>query len=390
MELICFSRWPSLFLFIFQSSNPQTIITTNHTITQTGKLLGIGNPLLDICVTDVDQDFLDKYEVQLDNQILADPVKHADLYNDMVKLYGDKVQYIAGGATQNSCRVAQWMLTANNMPDTVAYMGCVGPDDAYANVLAECCQKDGLLTHYMKAPTGTPTGTCAAIIQGGERALIANLGAANHFLPSHLDDPVSKEIIDSAEIYYSAGFFITASAESLLQMAQKYHEQGKTVCINLSAPFICEFFAEPLNQAITLADYVFGNENEAVAFAQKNGLDAKDIPAIALAIATLPLPADAASSKKPKTRTCIITQGCEPTVVATSDGTVTQFPVDLVAKSDIVDTNGAGDAFVGGFLSVLVQGGTVDEAIHAGHWAARYMIQTSGTTLNGPCEYQKK
>jgi adenosine kinase len=332
----------------------------------------------------VEQEFLDKYDVQLDNQILADPVKHADLYHDMITTYGDKVQYIAGGATQNSCRVAQWMLTAAGQPNTVAYMGCIGQDDTYGKLLAECCEKDGLLTHYMKEPTGNvPTGTCAALIKGGERALIANLAAANCFLPSHLDDPISQEIITSAEIYYSAGFFITASAESLLRMAGLYHTAGKTVCLNLSAPFICQFFAEPMASAILLADYVFGNENEAAAYAKQNGLpDDKDMPAIALAIASL----NCTSQKGP--RTCIITQGCDPTIVA-CNGTVTEYPVEMIAKEDLVDTNGAGDAFVGGFLSVLVQGGNIEAAIHAGHWAARYMIQTSGTTLHGPCEYNQ-
>jgi adenosine kinase len=87
-------------------------------------------------------------------------------------------------------------------------------------------------------------------------------------------------------------------------------------------------------------------------------------------------------------RTCVITQGSDPTIVA-SNGTVTEYPVELIAEEDIVDTNGAGDAFVGGFLSQLVQGGTIEDAVEAGHWAARYIIQTSSTTLNGPCEYKK-
>lgn len=351
--------------------------TISNKITQhSGKLLGIGNPLLDICA-EVEQDLLDKYEVQLDNQILAED-KHQPLYKELIDNY--KVQYIAGGATQNSCRVAQWMLTAKGKPGMVGYMGCVGQDDVYGKQLEECCKVDGVATSYMKDPSGAPTGTCAALIKGGERALIANLAAANNFKPSHLEDAKSQELISSAEIYYSAGFFITASAESLLKMAEDYNKAGKTVCLNLSAPFICEFFAEPLAKALAFADYVFGNENEAAAYAKKNGLPEDDIHAIALAIASL-------ESKGPKPRTCIITQGSDSTVVA-CDGKVTEYAVEKLAKEDLVDTNGAGDAFVGGFLAQLVLGESVEAAVKAGHWAARYMIQTSGTTLNGPCEYK--
>lgn len=32
-------------------------------------------------------------------------------------------------------------------------------------------------------------------------------------------------------------------------------------------------------------------------------------------------------------------------------GKATEYPCDVIAKSDIVDQNGAGDAFVGGFLA---------------------------------------
>ena len=38
-----------------------------------------------------------------------------------------KVDYIAGGATQNSIRVAQWIL---GKPNVTSYMGCVGADDS--------------------------------------------------------------------------------------------------------------------------------------------------------------------------------------------------------------------------------------------------------------------
>ena len=43
---------------------------------------------------------------QLDSAILAEE-KHLPLYKELVDSY--KVQYIAGGATQNAIRVAQWM-----------------------------------------------------------------------------------------------------------------------------------------------------------------------------------------------------------------------------------------------------------------------------------------
>merc|ERR1711865_628521 len=71
-----------------------------------GVLLGMGNPLLDISAV-VDQKFLDKWDLKMNNAILAEP-KHVEMYKELVDKF--QVEYVAGGATQNSIRVAQWML----------------------------------------------------------------------------------------------------------------------------------------------------------------------------------------------------------------------------------------------------------------------------------------
>ncbi|GKY92973.1 hypothetical protein MPSEU_000265900 [Mayamaea pseudoterrestris] len=341
-----------------------------------GILMGMGNPLLDISAN-VDQALLDKYELKLDTAILAED-KHQPLYQELVTKYSDTVQYIAGGATQNSMRVAQWMLQTNQMSNMVAFLGCVGKDD-YGNKLEQCATKDGVTVHYMKDESA-PTGTCAALIVGGERALVANLAAANNFQQSHLETPKAKEIVQSAQFYYCAGFFLTVSVESLVLVAEHAVANKKTFCLNLSAPFIVDFFGDQLATALEYADYLFGNESEAAAYGKKNGLG-EDLKEIALAICKLPKKDDT------RPRTVVFTQGSKSTLVA-CDGKVNEYAVEPLAEDKLVDTNGAGDAFVGGFLSQLVQGKDIEAAVNAGHWAARYIIQTSGTTLSDECTFQ--
>lgn len=334
--------------------------------------MGMGNPLLDISAH-VGQDILDKYELKLDSAILAEE-KHMPLYQELVDKYD--VQFIAGGATQNTIRVAQWML--KDKKGQTAFMGCVGPDDKYGKQLEKCASDDGVLVHYMKDPS-TPTGTCAALIVGGERSLCANLAAANNFKDTHLETEKAKEIIDSAEIYYSAGFFLTVSVPSLVKVAESFLAKNKIVALNLSAPFIVEFFAEQLSTALEYADYVFGNESEAAAYGKKNGIG-EDLSKVAMAIAALP------KKNTSRPRTVVFTQGAKSTIVV-SDGKVTEYSVEELPKEKLVDTNGAGDSFVGGFLAELVEGKDVAACVKAGHWAARYIIQTDGTTLTGACEY---
>jgi len=129
----------------------------------------MGNPLLDISAV-VTQEFLDKYGVELNNAVLAEE-KHTPMYADMVAQY--PVEYIAGGATQNSIRVAQWML---QVPFATAYMGCIGKD-AFGEELKKAALADQVRAHYM-IDEATPTGTCGVLVKDGERSLVAALNAA--------------------------------------------------------------------------------------------------------------------------------------------------------------------------------------------------------------------
>ena len=90
-------------------------------------------------------------------------------------------------------------------------------------------------------------------------------------------------------------------------------------------------------------------KDEATTFAGAFNLGTTDVKKIALAISMLP------KENGSKGRTVIITQGSDP-VVCAENGAVVEFPAEKLPASKIVDTNGAGDAFVGGFLAQYVLG----------------------------------
>lgn len=331
----------------------------------TGALLGMGNPLLDISAN-VTPELLEKYDLKLNNAILCEE-KHTPIYNELISGY--PVEYIAGGATQNSIRVAQWMLQT---PGATSYIGCVGKD-AYGKQLADCAKADGVNACYLEDEK-EPTGTCAVLIHEKERSMVANLAAANAYKKEHFDSEAIKSVWSAAKIVYSAGFFLTVSPETVHAMGAHCAETGKIMSVNLAAPFITQFFAEPLLKAISYCDYVFGNESEAAAFGETQKYEDKSVRGVALRIAAL------AKVNGSTGRTVVITQGCDPTVVV-RDGVVTEYPVPKVDAAEIVDVNGAGDAFVGGFLAGLVKGDDIATCVKAGNYAASVIIKVSGTKL---------
>lgn len=183
------------------------------------------------------------------------------------------------------------------------------------------------------------------------------------------------------QIIYSAGFFLTVSPDSAVSLGRHAAATGKYFATNLSAPFLCSVFKEAQHKVLPYADMVFGNESEAAAYAEANGLSSSDPETVALAIAALP------KASGTRARLVIITQGSKPTVVA-CNGKITTYPVPAVPDSEIVDLNGAGDAFCGGFLAGMCKGASIEQAVDAGHWAAGQVIRLSGATLPATCEFK--
>lgn len=342
-------------------------------MTQTGILLAYGNPLLDISVQG-NEDYLNKYDLKADNAILAEE-RHKPMYKEMADIFKD-IEYVPGGATLNAVRVAQWLL---QVPNATTFFGCIAHDD-FGDILTKSAQAAGVNVKFQYTDK-EPTGTCAVVCTNKHRSLVANLAAANCFTEDHLNDPDNWAAAESAKFIYFAGFPLTVCPSAMLRLATHAATNDKVVLMNMSAPFLCSFFKEPMLKLLPYVDYMFGNEGEAAEFATANELGTTDIKEIATKIANW----DKINKSRP--RTVIITQGSDPSIVV-SGGKVKEYPVVPISADEIVDTNGAGDAFVGGFLAQLVQGRPLDECMHSGSYAACVVLRRTGCTLPERPDYK--
>ncbi|KAH9808909.1 Ribokinase-like protein [Melampsora americana] len=345
-------------------------------------LLAMGNPLLDMQVRNGEK-LLEKYGLKSNDAILAEE-KHMPIYAEVAAM---SPVYVAGGAAQNAARCAQYILPAGS----TVYLGSVGKDDL-ADQLRAANKKEGLKELY-QVVDGQPTGACAVVITGHDRSLCTQLGAAEKFAPSHLKTPEVSKAIQDAKFYYVGGFFLTHGIESTLELAEISVKENKVFTLNLSAPFIAQFFKDNVDKVMPYVDYLFGNESEAEAFAQAHNWDTTDLTVIATRIASLP-------KKLPsRPRVVIITQGAKSTIVASSS--VSPFPstapiqkndsghyfivaVSPLSDDQIVDTNGAGDAFAGGVLGALGLNKPLDSCIEIGHKLGQMCVGQVGPQLKWP------
>lgn len=339
-----------------------------------GIIFGACNPLLDISAH-VKADLLKKYDLKANSAILGED-KHLQIYDDLKTESLSEIEYIPGGSAQNALRTASWIL---KYPNAATFMGCIGRD-GNAEIMKNKAKEVGLNVAYQVNDSAS-TGTCAVLVTGNERSLVAHLGAANNFTVDHLDDPQNWSFVEKAKVHYISGFFFTVCPEAIMRIAKFSCENNRTFTINLSAPFLSQFFKDKIMDAFPYVDILFGNDDEARAFA-KNVLnsDETNTGIIASQISNLPK----ANNKK---RIVIITQGDKPVVLAIGDE-VKEIEVPKIDQEKIIDTNGAGDAFVGGFLAQYVKGESIEKCIDCGIWVSSLIIQRSGCTFPDTMDYK--
>ncbi|KAI3384161.1 hypothetical protein SNEBB_008195 [Seison nebaliae] len=342
-------------------------------------IVGIGNPLLDICISGEDaKKLLKKYNLKANDAILADD-SHLPLFEELEKR--NDVDYIAGGATQNSMRICAGVL-GKEYVGNVGFFGCVGKDTS-AKILEDIAQSAGVDVHYDRSER-SPTGKCAVLVTDNHRSLITKLDAANDFSMNHLKEDKIMSIIEHAQTFYLSGFFLTVSPETVVQIGRlAMTNKNQTMILNTSAPFICEFFVKNFRMVFPFVDILFGNEDEMGILGKtylnkkiENGqiVSEKMLEEIASELSTI----DLDKKMNIKQRTIIITRS-EKSLLTFHNNQMKWFNVP---KADnIVDTNGAGDAFVGGFLASFFLKQSFDKNIEKGIELAKIVLGEEGCVL---------
>jgi len=130
-------------------------------------------------------------------------------------------------------------------------------------------------------------------------------------------------------------------------------------------------------------DYLVANEKEGEALLKQLGIEDKDEEIALKKLSELP------KVNNNRSRVIIMTHGPDPVRIY-HEGKLKIFPVPVVTKEVIVDTNGAGDAFFGGFLAGLMLNKSLEECVSAAIFAAHHILKVSGTQYFTNCNFEWK
>ena len=256
--------------------------------------------------------------------------------------------------------------SAANCAATVARLGpevelaAVVGDDLFSEMIINNLVSHGVGISAIETTSGPSAVVMALIDPRGQRTFVSARGpAADPLLSdSYLD------ILDRAAMVHISGYSFQArgSRSTALHLLREAHRRGIPTSLDPSPLFATHY--DPLSKWLGQIDFLFPNAAEATA------------------ITGAPSPQDAATAlRRLGVGTVVVTMGADGCLLQNDDGTAL-FPA--FPNLPVVDTTGAGDGFAGGFLAVILGGGSPRQACRVGNLVAARVIAERGGHRGAP------
>ncbi|MBL8099280.1 MAG: ribokinase [Anaerolineales bacterium] len=238
---------------------------------------------------------------------------------------GEDLQIIPGGKGANQA------VAVARQGVSVSMVGRVG-NDSFASFLTDNLKKNNVDTSHV-LETDSATGTAIIVVDSsGQNSIVLSPGANGKVTPQDVDSaPDAKILLLQFEI----------PMETVLHAAKRYKSKGTKVILN-PAPA-----KEILAELLSHIDILIPNESELSLLSKKEVTDVKSAESAAKELL------------KHGIETIIVTLGKNGALLVT-DSQVTHVESYQV---DVVDTTAAGDSFIGGFASALLNNKSLEEAV---------------------------
>lgn len=79
-------------------------------------------------------------------------------------------------------------------------------------------------------------------------------------------------LVENAEFYYVESYHLTVCVPAIEALGDHAAKTNKVFIMNLSAPFLAQFFKDQMDTVAPYWDYLIGNESEALAYAESHQL----------------------------------------------------------------------------------------------------------------------
>lgn len=315
------------------------------------QVYGIGAALVDTEIQ-VEDSFLQQCNIEKGYMTLVDEERQHELM-DLLRDHLVASRRASGGSAANS-------IIAHSHLGGSAYYSCKVANDDNGEFYLNDLREAGVDACYDRSlNSGGITGKCLVMITpDAERSMNTFLGISATLSEENLN----LEALANSQWLYMEGYLVTSDTGRQAAIRAREHaaQSGVKTALSFSDPGIVEFFQDGLKEMIgERIDLVFCNEHEAKQWAKTDSLDA------------------AMDAIKAVADTFAITRGAQGALVF--DGAELHEIDALPVKA--VDTNGAGDAFAGGFLYGISNGLTYRDAGRLAAMTAGHVVSEFGPRM---------
>ena len=334
------------------------------------RIIAIGNPIVDI-LAETDKETLQRYKLIFGGTFFANE-SNMGFYDELESK--PQVTYIPGGSIQNTLRVANWCLNMeeqNKGKFSVTMLGAIGQDN-YKDKIMNALNSAGVIPLLQPIPN-ISTSRCGVGICQKERCLLPHIQASNCLTKDFVKE--HEEKIFNNDALLIEGYFLQERYDLCKYLCNMFKRAKKMIILTLSAVFMVQSHRDKIMEIAQDSDMVVGNLEEFEAFAEVQRCD------------LLTTISKAHEKLTPKERLFIVTDGANGVYVTKYDYNkkgldyfLQSFPNKL-KNEDICDLNGAGDAFLGGFLSQYMKGASLEQCCKVGNDASYIIIKNVGCTF---------
>ena len=255
--------------------------------------------------------------------------------------------HIGGNAVNESTALAAMGIDAA--------IACGLGHDVAGDLLFNALNAAGVDTSRVsRPPIDTPIANLQVSLDGSRVSVNSNATR----LEGYRVDP---SVVKGAKLVSLASLFRPplADFDVIRALIQAAKAEGAVLCADTKLPLTGDLTLEPLRDVLPLIDYIFPNEKEAAYYTGKTSL-----PDMARVLNDQGL------------RNVIIKADPEGCYVSGEGGA---YPLPAVPVENVVDTTGAGDNFVAGFIAALLKNEPLRACAEAGlQQAARAITHTGG------------
>ncbi len=314
---------------------------------------GIGSALLDFTV-EVDYSFINSLGLKKGEMLLIDAERSREIF-DLLKSM--KIHIAPGGSSANA------IAGVAMMGGRGSFMGKVASDD-YGKTYVDKTVEAGV-TSFITKGAGMTGHAITFITPDSERTFATHLGAAIELSADEIDYSVVK---NSSVLHLEGYLFEPENLRDVCYRSMKIaKENGVLISVDLADPGLVGRIKDVFTDVLkNYADIIFVNEEEAAAFTGFRDEKAFELLSSNSGIA-------------------IVKLGSKGSIIKSGNDVV---KIDAV-KTEVVNTNGAGDMYAAGFIYGLTSGRSIEEAGRIASYAASLAVASSGARVDAKIDLSK-